>query len=77
MAEQCSCAFNGLFVICDLQLPPCCFICDLVFPGQMAISCLHVRSGPAGQKVETNNAQERQAAITTLCSGISDRSIKQ
>lgn len=40
MAEQRSCAFTRLFVMCDLQLPHCCFICDLVLPGQMAISCL-------------------------------------
>lgn len=40
MAEQCSCAFSRLFVMRDLQLPPRCFICDLVFPGQMAIGCL-------------------------------------
>lgn len=39
-AEQCSCAFTGFFVMCDLQLPQRCFICDLVFPAQMAISCL-------------------------------------
>lgn len=40
MAERCSCPFTRLFVMCDLLLPHCCFICDLVFPDQMAISCL-------------------------------------
>lgn len=33
MVDHCSWAFTRLFVMCDLQLPPCCFICDLVFPG--------------------------------------------
>lgn len=38
-AEWRSWAFTGLFVMCDLQLPRCLFICDLVLPGRMAISC--------------------------------------
>lgn len=40
MAEWRCCAFSGFFVTCDLHFPPCCFICDLVLPGQMAIGRL-------------------------------------
>lgn len=67
MAERCSCPFTRLFVMCDLLLPHCCFMCDLVFPDQMAISCLtcplYSCRTVCGKKSDT---EEDKATIRTL-----------
>lgn len=55
--------------------PPCCFICDLVFPGQMAIGCLTCplcSNRTVRGKEKKSDTGALQATIGTLHISVSD-----